>query len=144
MLTFPTTFSNTMLRSTLAMCTRQTDARQVDIFDHQVLLIPFECEGRQSLFFVLGAKYIKDYNRRGFDQMRPCILHIDESTPLTRSHKHLYQVMSVKIRAWLNMSWKTKYGNNDTFCMPFSTRSMPVSRPHGKIIVYSCMMTRLT
>ncbi len=104
----------------------------IDIFDYNVLLLPFESNGDKSIYAILGAKHIKDYMKNGFDEHRPCILHIVPHHLETQGQIHSYNASSTKIRTWLNVMWNVQHSNNDFDSMPFTSRPMPLSHPAGK------------
>ena len=105
----------------------------LDIFSHNMLLMPYQSGRQYSLFVVLGANNVKDYMRRSFTGTTPCILHILPYATSNRSQLHAYNQVSFRIRAWLNALWRNSQCNNDYMSMPFTHRSMPMSRPFGKL-----------
>ena len=44
------------------------DAGATDLFDYDVVIMPFEEDGQRSLFVVLGAGHIKDYMKCNFQK----------------------------------------------------------------------------
>ena len=135
-LPFPSTFVDRMVVTSSQQWMQNMDNHGVDIFDYDVLLMPFESHGHKSIFAILGARHINDYMKYGFTEYRPCILHIVPYHAETQGLKHVYNTASAKIRTWLNVMWRMKHGRNDfETLMPFTTRSMPISRPSSK---FSC------
>lgn len=105
----------------------------VDIFDYNILLMPFEAEGHTSLFAIVGAKYIRDYTKIGFGKNRPCILHFDPNGNFLSKHDH--RQVADKLRSWLNHLWRKK-NDYHALCMPFQKRTMPLCRPLGTLVCF--------
>ena len=94
--------------------------------------MPFQSNGHKSLFVVLGANHIKDYMKRGFSDTRPCILHILPFATSTRVQTHAYNQAGLRLRVWLNAMWQTTHCNINFDSMPFTHRSLPMTRPFGE------------
>ena len=107
---------------------------ELDIFDYDVLVLPFESNGHKSVFAILGARHIRDYMKHGFKEHRPCLLHVVPYHSQTQGQIHAYNASCAKLRAWLNVMWRVKRSKNDVASMPFTNRSMPLSRPRGKFL----------
>ena len=105
--------------------------KNVNIFEHDMIMMPFCAGGHRSLFVVVGASNIQDYMKHGFSDERPCILHILPYQTSTRAQMQAYNAASAKIRAWLNALWRVTYCANDVVSMPFTHRSLPLTRPYG-------------
>lgn len=133
---------NWMTGNTQAMKTFQTNALRVilgsrpgrwlryfngiDIFTPNVLLLPYDESGRKSLFVVVGAQNIQDYNKRTFRGSRPCILHFD---PCNSSYgKHNSNHIADKIRTWLNAIWRRRESDRSDLVLPFHKRSLPLAK----------------
>jgi hypothetical protein len=101
----------------------------IDVFQYDMVLMPFEADGQTSLFVIIGAKYIRNYTKIGFTKSRPCILHFDPASKSCARHDH--RQVADKLRTWLNRLWRKK-NDRDLLCMPFQKRSMPLCRPSGK------------
>ena len=111
----------------------QVKRHNVDIFSYNALFMPYQSDVQKSLFVVLGANNIKDYMKRGFAGTRPCVLHILPYASSNRSQLHAYSQVFSTIRTWLNALWRSKQCNGVDVSMPFTHRSMPLSRPFGKL-----------
>ena len=128
------TFIESLLRTSSRHWIDQVKRRTVDIFTYNVLIMPYQCGMQKSLFVVLGANNIKDYMKRGFTGTRPCILHILPYATSNRSQLHAYNQVFSTIRTWLNALWRDNQCNGVQMSMPFTHRSMPLSRPFGKFL----------
>ena len=104
---------------------------ELDIFDYDVLVLPFESNGHKSVFAILGARH---YMKHGFKEHRPCLLHVVPYHSQPQGKIHAYNASSTKLRPWLNAMWRVKRSNNDFASMPFTNCSMPLSRPLGKFL----------
>ena len=132
-LPFPSNFIDRMIVTSSQQWIQNMEHQAVDMFDFDVLLMPFESNGHKSIFAILGSKHINDYMKHGFKDYRPCILHIVPYHSETQGLIHVYNSASAKIRTWLNVMWRAKFSRNDfESMMPFTNRSMPLSRPSGK------------
>jgi len=110
--------------------TKMNDTARIDIFEKEILLLPFEACGHKSLFVVIGANNIRQYtNTRRFHGSRPCILHLDPICSHRSRHNH--RNVADKLRVWLNVLWRSTNNENDRFVMPFNKRSLPVIQPKG-------------
>ena len=107
---------------------------ELDIFDYDVLVLPFESNGHKSVFAILGARYIRDYMKHGFKEHRPCLLHFVPYHSQTQGQIHASNASCAKLRAWLNVMWRVKHRNNNFASIPFTNRSMHLSRPLGKFL----------
>ena len=116
-----------------------------------MIIVPFHHDGNKSLFVVMGTKHIKDYTKAEFDDMRPCILHVLPYAASTQSHRHASNRATTRLRVWLNALWRMLRCNNDfdIASMPFTHRSLPVTRPFGmcmfydteKLLTFSCILS---
>ena len=88
------------------------------------------------MFVVLGAGNIKEYSKRSFSGTRPCILHILPYATCNRMQSHDYNQACQKIRTWLNVLWCTIQCNNGFQSMPFTHKSMSMTRLFGKRLCY--------
>lgn len=104
--------------------------RGVDIFEHQILVLPFASNGQKSLFVIINATDIRTYHNKSHKGSRPCILHLDPNEKGTSTHD--YGTVSERLRVWLNCMWRKKHNDNNPLSMPFNKRSMPLCRPSGK------------
>ena len=104
----------------------QTD---INVFDYNALIFPFEASGHKSLFLVFGGKNIRNYTQRGFKDSRPCIIHFDPNDAQRGRHDH--NAVADKLRTWLNKVWRYETSENDYMIMPFNKRSIPILRPYG-------------
>ena len=43
------------------MCMQNMEQHAIDIFEYDVLLMPFESNVNKSIYAILGAKHIKDF-----------------------------------------------------------------------------------
>lgn len=101
----------------------------IDVFDHKMLLLPFEAEEQKSIFIVIGAGNIRCYDKRTFKGDRPCIIHLN---PCRHSEsRHNSHSIAAKIRTWLNHLWRQRENNGDNLMAPFHKRSLPVFTPQG-------------
>ena len=133
-LSFPSNFIDNLLGTSSRQWIRQITHAELDIFVNNMLIMPFQSNGHKSLFVVLGAKHIKDYNKMGFNKTRPCIVHILPYAASTRVQTHAYNQACLRMRVWLNAIWRTTRSNNDFESMPFTQRSLPMTRPFGEYI----------
>ena len=72
--------------------------------------------------------------KQGFTGTRPCVLHILPYATSNRSQLHAYNQVLSTIRTWLNALWRNSQCNGVHMSMPFTHRSMPLSRPFGKLL----------
>ncbi len=107
------------------------EKKDIDIFDYNMLLMPFHSQGQTSLFAIVGAKYIRDYTKIGFSKNRPCILHFDPNN--SSLSKHDPRRVADRLRTWLNRLWR-KRKSNDLLSMPFQKRTMPLCHPIGMVL----------
>ena len=127
---FDTNFLRYLFASSPSQWVHRNCDREINVFDCNVLLFPFEARGYKSLFAVIGAGNIRSYTTRGFSGDRPCILHLDPTnTPRGRHNPH---AVGDKIHIWLNKLWRWTHDSSDHLVMPFNKRSMPVCRPYGE------------
>ena len=126
-------FINGLLRTSSKHWIDQVKRHNMNIFSHNLLVMPHQSGKHRSLFVVLGANNIKDYMKRGFAGTRPCVLHILPYASSNRSQLHAYSQVFSTIRTWLNALWQSKQCNGVYMSMPFTHRSMPLSRPFGKL-----------
>ena len=101
----------------------------LDVFNNNTLLLLFDGQGQKSLFVIIGARYIRDYSKIGFQKNRPCIIHLDPNRRSIR--KHDSRQIADKLRTWLNRLWQNQNNEYDEMLMPFQKRTMPLSRPLG-------------
>ena len=127
------TFIEGLLRTSSRHWIDQVKRRNVDIFTYNALLMPYQSGAQKSLFVVVGANNIKDYMKQGFTGTRPCVLHILPYATSNRSQLHAYNQVFSTIRTWLNALWRNSQCNGVYMSMPFTHRSMPLSRPFGKL-----------
>jgi len=83
----------------------------INVFDRDTLLMPFDAGGHKSLFVVIGAKHIKSYSSNKFQGNRPCIVHLDPTD--TPHERHNHHAVSEKIRVWLNRMWRHQHDCTD-------------------------------
>ena len=133
-LVFPSNFISNHLRTSSRQWIHQVKHHEIDVFSHNMLVMPFQSDGQKSLFVVLGAKHIKDYMKRGFSNTRPCILHILPYATSMRVHTHAYNQACMRLRAWLNSLWRATLCNNDIDFMPFTHRFFPMTLPFGECL----------
>ena len=103
----------------------------IDIFNYNMLLMPFHNHGETSLFAIVGAKYIRDYTKNGFFKNRPCILHFQSCNSSYRNHDD--RQAADRLRTWLNCLWQNRM-TNDPLSMPFQKRTMPLCHPIGMLL----------
>ena len=60
-LSMPCTFINYLIGTSIRQLIQNMDVGATDVFDYDVVIMPFEEDGQRSLFLVLGAGHIKDY-----------------------------------------------------------------------------------
>ena len=113
---------------------QQLKHNEIDLFSHNMLVMPFQTQGQQSLFVVVGAKHIKDYMKKGFSKTWPCILHILPYATSTRVQNNAYYQVCRRLRAWLNSLWQATRRNNDFESIQFTNTSLPMTRPFGECI----------
>lgn len=101
-----------------------------DIFRYDVLFLPFHAEGQWSLFMVLGCGRIKLYEKKSYNSVRPCIVHLQPSD--WRTTRHHSASVADKIRTCLNVAWRDQNSEIDRLAMPFNKRSLPLCIPKGK------------
>jgi hypothetical protein len=98
-----------------------------NIFNHEILLIPFTSAKYKSMFAVIGANEIKNYAKIGHMGSTPCIVHLD-ALPASKSC-HDANFIGNKIRSFLNAMWSHRnLGTRDPELNPFNKRSMPLIR----------------
>ena len=98
-----------------------------NLFNHDILLIPFTSANYKSMFAVIGANEIKNYAKLGHTGSRPCIVHLD-ALPASKSC-HDANFVGNKIRSYLNAMWSHRFlGTRDPELNPFNKRSMPLIR----------------
>ena len=133
-LALPSNFIVNLLETSTPQWTRQLEHCAIDIFTHDMIILPFRHNDDMSLFVVIGAKHIKNYMKTDFSETRPCILHILPYATIPQGHQHAFSQAETRLRVWLNALWRTTRGNNvfDDNTMPFNSRSLPFRRPHGK------------
>ncbi len=113
---------------------QQLKHRDIDVFSHNMLVMPFQSDGLKSLFVVLGATQNKDYMKRGFSNTWPCILHILPYATSMRVQTHAYNQACLRLRAWLNSLWRKTSFNNDFDSMSFTHRSLLMAQPFSECI----------
>jgi len=133
-LAFPSNFIDNLLGTSSRQWTQQIEHHEIDIFSHNMIIMPFHSHGQKSLFVVFGAKHIKDYMKRDVGDTRPCILQILPYAKSMQCQTHAYTHACLRLRAWLNALWRTTCCNNDFDSMPFTHRSLPMTRPFGECI----------
>ena len=133
-LALPSTFIDNILGTSVRQWTQQMEHRAIDIFSCNMITMPFCQNGTISLFVVMGAKYIKDYMKTDFSEIRPYILHILPYATTMQGHNHTYNQAVTCLRVWLNALWRRTRCNNafDVDSMPFSRRSLPFTQPFGE------------
>ena len=133
-LALPSNFIVNLLETSTPQWMWQLEHCTIDIFSHDMIILPFCHNDNMSLFVVIGAKHIKNYMKTDFSQTRPCILHILPYATIPQGHQHAYNQAFTCLRVWLNALWQTTRGNNafDVDSMPFSTRYLPFRRPYGE------------
>ena len=130
-LSMPCTFINKLIGTSSQQWIHNMEINGINIFDFNVIIMPFQEDGHRSLFVVLGAGHIKDYMKCNFRKTRPCILHVLPHETSTRAQMHAYNAASARIRTWLNALWRMNYCKNVYDSCPFTHRSMPTTRPFG-------------
>ena len=128
-LSFPTSFLHKVFASTADEWPHVTNIDPQHIFSCEGLFVPFSTEARTTLFVVIGAGNIHEYQRKGFSGNRPCILEFNPYVDQI-SRVHVPSVVS-KIYAWLNKMWRVQTGG-DYLTNPFHKRSMPLCSTIGK------------
>ena len=128
---FDTHFLRLIFATSPSQWVRSMGATSLNIFDQNVLLVPFDASGHKSLFVIIGSNNIRDYTRRGFSGSRPCILHLDPNDALRGKHDH--HAVADKLCTWLNRIWRWEHAENDYNVMPFNKRTMPNVRPYGTL-----------
>lgn len=134
------TFIDNLLGTSSKEWVRDCERHNLDVFGHNIMIMPFQSEGHMSLFVVIGAQNIREYQKHGFSKSRPCILHIVPFESSTRVQCHAYNAASSRIRTWLNVMWRATYCHNDFSVMPFTHRSIPTTRPFGKYPMITATM----
>lgn len=129
-------FDTNFLRVLFATSPSQWVQSGINIFDFNLLLMPFDANGHKSLFVVIGAKNIRSYTHKGFKGSRPCILHFDSTNCSPSRHhtsrgRHDHNVVADKLRTWMNRIWRRQHDDVDHLLMPFNKRSMPILTPYG-------------
>ena len=128
---FDTHFLRRLFATTPSRWVQSMGGSGLNIFDHNVLLVPFDASGHKSLFVIIGANNIRQYDTRFFRGSRPCILHLDPNDALRGRHDH--HAIADKLRTWLNRIWRWENAENDYTVMPFNKRTMPHVRPYGML-----------
>ena len=118
---------------------KMNDIAHVDVFESDILLIPFEAGGHKSLFVVVGAKHIRKYQQNLFQGTRPCIIHFDSLT--SRCSPHKAHNVAQRLRVWLNVLWRSSNNMGDQFIAPFNKRSLPMIQPRGKYTPSTYLLT---
>ena len=103
---------------------------KLDIFDHKMLLLPFNGNGQTSLFMVVCPGDIREYSNKTYRGSRPSILNLDPNESTSFSHDH--HAIGERLLSWLNYLWRHKYEDNNPLSTPFNERSMPLCCPDGK------------
>lgn len=103
---------------------------KLDVFEHDMLFLPFDGKGQKSLFIIVNAGYIRDYMKIGYGLNRPCIIHLDPNRSDVAQHNP--HVVADRIYAWLNNLWRHRRDQNNILLMPFFKRAMPLCRPNGE------------
>ena len=134
-------FIDGLLRTSSRHWIDQVKRHNVNIFSHNLLVMPHQSGKHKSLFVVLGANNIKDYMKQNFNGTRPCILHICPYATSNRSQLHTHSKVSSRIRTWLNALWRNSQYNDDFGSMPFTHRSMPMTTPYGKLPFHLILIT---
>ena len=134
-------FIDGLLRTSPRHWIDQVKWHNVNIFSHNLLVMPHQSGKHKSLFVVLGANNIKDYMKQNFNGTRPCILHIFPYATSNRSQLHTHSKVSSRIRTWLNALWRNSQYNNDFGSMLFTHRSMPMTTPYGKLPFHLILIT---
>ena len=129
---FDTHFLRVLFATTPQLWVENIHEMGINIFDHNILLFPFEASGYKSLFIVLGANNIRNYTQRGFSGSRPCVLHLDPHNAVRGRHDH--HAVADKLRTWMNRLWRWENAEDDHLLMPFNKRSMPSVRPYSTFI----------
>ena len=132
---------STIFATTPSQWTSKIIDRKLDIFDHKMLLLPFNGNGQTSLFVVVCPGHIREYSNKSYRGSRPCILHLDPNQSTSSSHDH--NAVGERLLGWLNCLWRHKYEDNNPLSTPFNKRSMPLCRPDGKctedtLLVFLC------
>ena len=135
-LSMPCTFIKYLIGTSLQQWNHNVEMNAINIFDFNVITMPFQEDGHRSLFVVLGAGHIKDYMKCNFRKTRPCILHVLPHETSTRAQMHAYNAASARIRTWLNVLWRVNYCENDYESLPFTHRSLPMTRPFGTCMAH--------
>ena len=133
-LSVPSNFLHRLIATSSQNWIYEMKEKNVNIFEYDMIMMPFYANGHRSLFVVVGASYIQDYMKCGFSNERPCILHILPYQRPTRAQTQAYNAASAKIRSWLNALWRVTYCVNDIISMPFTHRSLPLTQPYGNFI----------
>ena len=133
-LALPSHFIDNLLKKSVRQWTQQRTQCGVDIFLYNVIIMPFHHNGNKSLFVVMGAKHIKDYMKTGFNETRPCILHILPWATSMRGQNHAYNQATTRLHVWLNALWQTMHCSDafDIASILFTHRSLPFTQPIGK------------
>ena len=101
-----------------------------------MLFLPFDGKDQKSLFVVVNAGRIRDYLKVGYNENRPCIIHLDPNkSDFARHNGH---AIADRIYVWLNTLWRYEHDKNNNLLMPFFKRSMPLCCPKGE---YTRMIT---
>ena len=98
-----------------------------------MLILPFDGNDQRSLFIIVGASSIRSYNKIGFKENRPCIIHYNPNKSVVSRHKSNY--VCDKLRTWLNIVWRAQSHESDVHLQPFNKRTMPICTPIGESIV---------
>ena len=133
-LAFPPNVIDNLVGTSSQQWIQQLKHNEIDLFSHNMLVMPFQIQGQQSLFVVVGAKHIKDYMKIGFSNTWPCILHILPYATSMRVKTHAYNQACLRLRALLNSLWRATRRNKDFESMPFTKTSLPMTRPFGECI----------
>lgn len=128
-LSFSTSFLPSIFASTVHDWTHIQGIQRRDVLTYDALFIPFSADERTTLFVVIGAGNIHQYQRKNFTGNRPCILEFNPYVDEVSRH-HLPSVTS-KIYAWLNKMYREDTGG-DYLTNPYHKRSMPLCSPFGK------------
>ena len=137
-LALPSGFIDNLIGTSVPQWKQQMEQCAIDVFKYNMIIVPFHHDGNKSLFVVMGAKHIKDYMKAEFHDTRPCILHVLPYAASMQSHSHAYNKATTRLRVWLNALWRMMRCNNDfdIASMPFTHRSLPVTRPVGMCMFY--------
>ena len=100
------------------------------ILNSKFMFVPFVAEGRTSMFVIVGARHISEYDKNTLAGDTPCILYFNPYND--KRSRHDPRIVLNAICCWLNKMWRER--RSDSFEMPFTPRTMRLCSPFGTCV----------